>query len=259
MDAGEWRTFPLSIARSLEMAWGRLKDEVKYRRDGVEYAVDFQAMTQTRLDVEGATSSIRRVGAPLDAGIVPAAATVNAAAAAAAAAPPPPSIADQHLFLDFAKSYNFAKVRELVEEDIAYVNVQPAGRWTALHQACSSGDSNIVEFLLRKGAETKVTTRDGETPRAVAHRHGHTACRAARRPHCGRREQAGCSRRQRRVAAVPRLQRAHPAGGSSSALAAVPRAACPMRSVRQTLHSRLVTSPPGGVLDTARATAPSFA
>ena len=154
MDAGEWRTFPLSIARSLEMAWSRLKDEVKYRRDGVEYAVDFQAMTQTRLDVEGATSSIRRV-CPL---------------------PTTPSIADQHLFLDFAKSYNFAKVRELVEEDIAYVNVQPAGRWTALHQACSSGDSNTVEFLLRKGAETKVTTRDGETPRAVAHRHGHTAC-----------------------------------------------------------------------------------
>jgi len=154
VDAGEWRTFPLSIARSLEMAWSRLKDEVKYRRDGVEYAVDFQAMTQTRLDVEGATSSIRRVY-PL---------------------PATPSIADQHLFLDFAKSYNFAKVRELVEEDIAYVNVQPAGRWTALHQACSSGDSNTVEFLLRKGAETKVTTRDGETPRAVAHRHGHTAC-----------------------------------------------------------------------------------
>ena len=172
VDAGEWCIFPLSIARSLEMAWSRLKDEVKYRRDGVEYAVDFQAMTQTRLDVEGATSSIRRVGAPLDAGIV----STATAATVDAAAPPPPSIADQHLFLDFAKSYKFAKVRELVEENIAYVNVQPSGRWTALHQACSSGDSNAVEFLLRKGADTKLTSRDGETPRAVAHRHGHNAC-----------------------------------------------------------------------------------
>ena len=172
VDAGEWCTFPLSIARSLEMAWSRRKDEVKYRRDGVEYAVDLQAMTQTRLDVEGATSSIRRVGAPLDAGIV----STATAATVDAAAPPPPSIADQHLFLDFARGYNFAKVRELVEENIAYVNVQPSGRWTALHQACSSGDSNTVEFLLRKGADIKLTSRDGETPRAVAHRHGHNAC-----------------------------------------------------------------------------------
>ena len=47
-----------------------------------------------------------------------------------------PSIAEQHQFLDYAKEYNFAKVRELIEKDIAYVNAQPARRWTALHQAC---------------------------------------------------------------------------------------------------------------------------
>jgi hypothetical protein len=88
----------------------------------------------------------------------------------------PPSIADQHLFLDFAKKYDFAKVRELIEKDIAYVNAQPSGRWTALHQACHQGDSSTVEFLLGKGADTKVTTQAGETPRAVAEGRGHTAC-----------------------------------------------------------------------------------
>ena len=88
----------------------------------------------------------------------------------------PPSIAQQHKFLDFAKEYNFDKVRELVEKDIAYVNAQPAGRWTALHQACHQGESSTVEFLLRKGADTTVTTKDGETPRAVAQGRGHTAC-----------------------------------------------------------------------------------
>ena len=66
----------------------------------------------------------------------------------------PPSIADQHLFLDFAKQYNFAKVRELVEKDIELVNAQPSGRWTALHQACHQGDSSTVDFLLGKGARS---------------------------------------------------------------------------------------------------------
>ena len=63
----------------------------------------------------------------------------------------PPSITEQHQFLDFAKDCNFAKVRELIEKD-------------------------TVEFLLSKGANTTVTTKDGETPRAVAQGRGHTAC-----------------------------------------------------------------------------------
>jgi hypothetical protein len=88
----------------------------------------------------------------------------------------PPSITEQHQFLDFAKECNFAKVRELIEKDIAYINVQPSWRWTALHQACYQGEWSTVEFLLRKGANTTVTTKDGETPRAVAQGRGHTAC-----------------------------------------------------------------------------------
>jgi hypothetical protein len=88
----------------------------------------------------------------------------------------PPSIAEQHAFLDLAKSYRFDKVRELINKDISYVNAQPSGRWTALHQACHQGDTFTVQFLLDRGADIKVTTRDGETPKAVAEGRGHAAC-----------------------------------------------------------------------------------
>jgi len=85
----------------------------------------------------------------------------------------PPTLAEQHAFLDLAKSYQFAKVIELVEKNIAYVNAQPSGRWTAIHQACHQGDSSTVQFLLDKGADIKVTTRDGQTPKDVAVERGH--------------------------------------------------------------------------------------
>ena len=88
----------------------------------------------------------------------------------------PPSLADQHAFLDHAKSYNFVKVRELVGKDIEYVNCQPSGRWTAMHQACHQGDTHTVEFLLARGADITVTTRDKETPKMVATSRGHSAC-----------------------------------------------------------------------------------
>jgi len=87
-----------------------------------------------------------------------------------------PSIAEQHLFLDYAKRYDFKKVIELCDQDIGYVNAQPSGRWTALHQACHQGDTSTVEYLLAKGADIKVTTRDKETPRDVAVSRGHSAC-----------------------------------------------------------------------------------
>ena len=38
-------------------------------------------------------------------------------------------------FLDAAKAFDFVKVRQLVDANVEYVNVQPSGRWTAIHQA----------------------------------------------------------------------------------------------------------------------------
>mmetsp|Transcript_31314 Transcript_31314/g.73017 ORF Transcript_31314/g.73017 Transcript_31314/m.73017 type:complete len:421 (+) Transcript_31314:101-1363(+) len=80
----------------------------------------------------------------------------------------PPPVKDQHEFLDFAKKHNFAKVRELVDGNPAYVNVQPAGRWTALHQAAEKGDAVMVKFLIEKGARVDLKTKDGKTPAEVA-------------------------------------------------------------------------------------------
>ncbi|CAJ1342458.1 unnamed protein product [Effrenium voratum] len=77
-------------------------------------------------------------------------------------------MAEQHAFLDQAKKYNFEKVREMVEAKPGLVNVQPAGRWSALHQAAEAGDEGTVRYLLEKGALLTVTTSDGRTPLQVA-------------------------------------------------------------------------------------------
>lgn len=87
-------------------------------------------------------------------------------AAAAAAAPP---VAKQHTFLDHAKSFDFKTVREMLEETPELVNVQPANRWSALHQAAEAGKPTAVKMLLSKGADVNLKTKDGRTPQDVAH------------------------------------------------------------------------------------------
>lgn len=88
----------------------------------------------------------------------------------------PPSIAEQHAFLDLAKSFSFAACRDLIGKDVAYVNCQPSGRWTVLHQSCYMGDEGMVSYLLERGADITVVTRDGETPKQVATGRGHPGC-----------------------------------------------------------------------------------
>jgi hypothetical protein len=78
--------------------------------------------------------------------------------------PEPPTTAEQHAFSDAAKRYDLPAVRALIEANPAYVNVQPAGRWSALHQFASVGDQEAAVYLLSKGADTAARTRDGETP-----------------------------------------------------------------------------------------------
>jgi hypothetical protein len=45
-----------------------------------------------------------------------------------------------------------------------FANVQPAGRWSALHQAAEQGDVAAVSCLLANGARLDVTSKDGKTP-----------------------------------------------------------------------------------------------
>ena len=82
---------------------------------------------------------------------------------------------DCHAFLDFAKKPDFARVRELIEQDGRYVNAQPdteqlKRRFTALHQACCIGDAEMVEYLLAKSADPTMTVRVNATPKVITHK-----------------------------------------------------------------------------------------
>jgi len=57
---------------------------------------------------------------------------------------------------------------DLVKGNIGYVNVQPAGRWSALHQAAEAGHADAVKFLVNSGANLAAKTKDGKTPWDVA-------------------------------------------------------------------------------------------
>jgi hypothetical protein len=57
------------------------------------------------------------------------------AAPVAAPAQPTIDVGQQHLFLDAAKEYDFDKVKKMLAKAPGLVDVQPAGRWSALHQA----------------------------------------------------------------------------------------------------------------------------
>lgn len=56
----------------------------------------------------------------------------------------------------------------MVEATPGLVNVQPSGRWSALHQASEAGEELAVRFLLEKGADKTLLTKDGRTALQVA-------------------------------------------------------------------------------------------
>ena len=76
--------------------------------------------------------------------------------------------AEQHDFLTLARDYKWDEVKAAVEATPALVNVQPAQRWSALHQAAGAGDLDIVRYLLEKSASVDATDKDGQTPLDVA-------------------------------------------------------------------------------------------
>ena len=78
------------------------------------------------------------------------------------------SVIEQHAFLDLAKNYNWAGVKQAIVDNPTLVNVQPGGRWSALHQAARSGSTEAVEMLLASGANPLAKNSDSKTPREVA-------------------------------------------------------------------------------------------
>jgi len=84
-----------------------------------------------------------------------------------------PSTEDQHTFLSWAKDYRFDKLKGLLESEPRLLNVQPLThegrrRWSALHQAAQSGNTEALTWLLQLGADLTSTTDDGQVPREVA-------------------------------------------------------------------------------------------
>jgi hypothetical protein len=67
----------------------------------------------------------------------------------APSADPQPSLGMQHAFLDTAKSRDWACLENELRACAALVNVTPAGRWSALHQAAHADDLAAVQMLLR--------------------------------------------------------------------------------------------------------------
>lgn len=75
---------------------------------------------------------------------------------------------EEHDFLDSARSCDWDSVRVALGRSPRLLNVQPARRWSALHQAAFNGNAEIVNFLLGLHAEVGLTDRDGQTALQVA-------------------------------------------------------------------------------------------
>jgi len=159
------------------------QDAVIAARDAAAAATAAPRPKKAKAAAEGSAS-----GASAEPAAAPAAApaAVPAAPAAPAAAqltppgtppaPPAPTpvasslpIAQQHAFCDLAKERNFAQVKSMLEAEPGYVNVQPAQRWSALHQFAKAGHEEAVQYLLNLHADKGATTRDGQTAVTLAH------------------------------------------------------------------------------------------
>ena len=79
-----------------------------------------------------------------------------------------PPIDVQHEFLDAAKSWDWPRVEQFLEEDPRLINCQPLGRWSALHQAAANGNARVVSLLVSLGVSLDVTNSAGRTPMDIA-------------------------------------------------------------------------------------------
>ena len=77
-------------------------------------------------------------------------------------------VEEEHAFLDCAKAYDWAGVERTLGTQPELVNVQPSGRWSALHQAASADDAQAVAMLLHFHADPRLRDADSRTAREVA-------------------------------------------------------------------------------------------
>ena len=72
-------------------------------------------------------------------------------------------VEEEHAFLDCAKAYDWAGVERTLGTQPELVNVQPSGRWSALHQAASADDAQAVAMLLHFHADPRLRDADSNS------------------------------------------------------------------------------------------------
>lgn len=77
-------------------------------------------------------------------------------------------------FLDWVKEGNEAKVREILNGEPMFVNMQDEDGLLPIHWAADRGHVKIVEYLIGSGANVNSQDRDGQTPLHYAASCGHT-------------------------------------------------------------------------------------
>ena len=80
----------------------------------------------------------------------------------------PMALDRQHVFLDAAKAREWATVRHTLEGTPELINVQPAGRWSALHQAAEAGDEATIQHLLGHSHVTRGVRLTSPQTKSVA-------------------------------------------------------------------------------------------
>ncbi|MEM9644677.1 MAG: ankyrin repeat domain-containing protein, partial [Planctomycetota bacterium] len=71
-----------------------------------------------------------------------------------------------------AYSYDFESVNEVLERRPELVDSKDRNGRTALHEACTHGDTKTVRTLLRHGADWEIADANGQTPADRASDHG---------------------------------------------------------------------------------------
>jgi hypothetical protein len=74
----------------------------------------------------------------------------------------------EHKFLDLAKGKQWDEVKRILGQNPSVSNVQPLGRWSALHWAAAAGDGYMVSFLMSNAANINAKASCGRTPIDVA-------------------------------------------------------------------------------------------
>ncbi|CAO3590577.1 unnamed protein product [Absidia cylindrospora] len=75
-----------------------------------------------------------------------------------------PLYSNKHDLIGYTKANKLDQVREQVKEQKEPVNTKDEEGLTALHHACDSGYTDVVQLLLDLGADINATTNDSETP-----------------------------------------------------------------------------------------------